>query len=82
MAVKVGITGPIGSIKTEALNKIMEMLKNDGKVIEGTLVSEKYEHGRVTSYYITDILLPLLYYNLSLTRFQKTASFQHLYYFF
>ena len=56
MAVKVGITGPIGSIKTEALNKIMEMLKNDGKVIEGTLVSEKYEHGRVTSYYITDIL--------------------------
>ena len=35
MAIKVGITGPIGSIKTEALNKIMEMLQNNGKVIEG-----------------------------------------------
>lgn len=55
MAIKVGITGPIGSIKTEALNKIMEMLQNNGKVIGGTLVSEKVEHGKVVAYYITDI---------------------------
>ena len=56
MAIKVGITGPIGSIKTEALNKIMEMLQNNGKVIEGTLVTEKIEHGKVIAYYITDIV--------------------------
>jgi nucleoside-triphosphatase len=56
MAIKVGITGPIGSIKTDALNKIMEMLQNNGKIIEGTFVSEKVEHGKVIAYYITDII--------------------------
>ncbi len=56
MAIKVGITGPMGSIKSEALSKIMEMLQNNGKVIEGTMVSEKYEHGRLVAYYITDIV--------------------------
>ncbi len=56
MAIKVGITGPIGSIKTEALNKIMEMLLNEGKTIEGTLISGKIERGRICTYFITDIL--------------------------
>ncbi len=56
MAIKVGITGPMGSIKTEALNKIMDMLQNEGKNIEGTLMSEKIEHGKIYSYFITDIL--------------------------
>ncbi|KJE49237.1 MULTISPECIES: NTPase [Acidiplasma] len=56
MGIKVGITGPVGSIKSEALAKVMEMLQNDGKVIEGTLMSEKSEHGKLYSYFITDIL--------------------------
>ncbi|MEM0139398.1 MAG: NTPase [Ferroplasma sp.] len=56
MAIKVGITGPMGSIKSEALNKVMEMLQNSGMIIQGTIVSEKYEHGRVTAYSISDIL--------------------------
>jgi hypothetical protein len=30
LAVKIGITGPVGSIKAEALKKIMEMLEKDG----------------------------------------------------
>ena len=30
MAVKVGITGPVGSIKAEALRKIIDMLQKDG----------------------------------------------------
>ncbi|AAT42804.1 NTPase [Picrophilus oshimae] len=54
--VKVGITGPVGSIKAEALAKIMEMLANEGKIIEGFLVSEKVEHNKLISYSVMDIL--------------------------
>ncbi len=56
MAIKVGITGPIGSIKTEARNKMREMLLNEGKTIEGTLISGKIERGRICTDFITDIL--------------------------
>ena len=55
MAVKIGITGPVGSIKAEALGKIIEMLKNQGKDIQGVLVSEIMEHGKLNGYSILDI---------------------------
>ena len=47
MAVKIGITGPVGSIKAEALRKIIEMLEKDGTVVQGVLVSEINEHGKL-----------------------------------
>ncbi|MHB8372097.1 MAG: NTPase [Thermoplasmataceae archaeon] len=55
MAVKIGITGPVGSIKAEALSKIMEILKNDGKIIHGVLVNETLEQGKLKAYSILDI---------------------------
>ncbi len=55
MAVKIGITGPVGSIKAEALKKIIEMLEKDGTVVQGVLVSEITEHGKLTGYSLFDI---------------------------
>lgn len=55
MAVKIGITGPVGSIKAEALRKIIEMLEKDGTVVQGVLVSEINEHGKLTGYSLFDI---------------------------
>lgn len=55
MAVKIGITGPVGSIKAEALQKIMEMLRNQGKDVQGVLISEINEQGKLKGYSIFDI---------------------------
>lgn len=55
MAVKIGITGPVGSIKAEALRKIIEMLEKDGTVVQGVLVSEINEHGKLAGYSLFDI---------------------------
>ncbi|AKA49103.1 nucleoside triphosphatase [uncultured archaeon] len=55
MAVKIGITGPVGSIKADALRKIIEMLEHDGSNVQGVLVSEIAEHGKLTGYSIYDI---------------------------
>lgn len=55
MAVKIGITGPVGSIKAEALRKIIEMLEKDGTVVQGVLVSEVTERGKLTGYSLFDI---------------------------
>jgi nucleoside-triphosphatase len=55
VAVKIGITGPVGSIKAEALRKIMDMLTNDGMIIQGVLVNEVMEHGKLKGYSLFDI---------------------------
>ena len=55
MAVKIGITGPVGSIKADALAKIMEMIRNQGKDVQGVLVGEVFEQNRLTGYTIFDI---------------------------
>ncbi|MEM0157017.1 MAG: NTPase [Thermoplasmataceae archaeon] len=55
MAVKIGITGPVGSIKAEALHKIIDMLEKDGTVVQGVLVSEITEHGKLLGYSLFDI---------------------------
>ncbi|MCL4350075.1 MAG: NTPase [Candidatus Thermoplasmatota archaeon] len=55
MAVKIGITGPVGSIKADALGKIIDMLKNQGKNIQGVLVTEIMEQGKLRGYSILDI---------------------------
>lgn len=55
MAVKIGITGPVGSIKAEALRKIIEMLENEGMTVQGVLVSEIMEHGKLKGYSLFDI---------------------------
>lgn len=55
MAVKIGITGPVGSIKAEALRKIMEMLEKDGAVVQGVLVSEIMKQGKLVGYSLFDI---------------------------
>jgi nucleoside-triphosphatase len=55
MAVKIGITGPVGSIKAEALQKIMEMLRNQGKDVQGVLISEINDQGKLKGYSIFDI---------------------------
>lgn len=55
MAVKIGITGPVGSIKAEALRKIIEMLEKDGTVVQGVLVSEVKEQGKLKGYSLFDI---------------------------
>ncbi len=55
MAIKIGITGPVGSIKTEALRKIIEMLENDGAVVQGLLFSEVITNGKVTGYSLYDL---------------------------
>lgn len=55
MAVKIGITGPVGSIKAEALRKIMEMLEKDGAVVQGVLVSEIIKQGKLEGYSLFDI---------------------------
>ncbi|MCL4340650.1 MAG: NTPase [Candidatus Thermoplasmatota archaeon] len=55
VAVKIGITGPVGSIKAEALRKIMDMLINDGMTIQGVLVNEIVEQGKLKGYSLFDI---------------------------
>ena len=55
MAVKIGITGPVGSIKAEALTKIMDILIHDGKIVHGVLVNEITEQGKLKGYSILDI---------------------------
>jgi nucleoside-triphosphatase len=55
MAVKIGITGPVGSIKAEALKKIMDMLQKDGAIVQGLLVSEIIENHKLTGYSLFDI---------------------------
>ncbi len=55
MAVKIGITGPVGSIKAEALQKIMEMLRNQGKDVQGVLISEIMDQGKLKGYSMFDI---------------------------
>lgn len=55
MAVKIGITGPVGSIKAEALKKIMEMLEKDGAIVQGVLVSEINENHKLMGYSLFDI---------------------------
>lgn len=55
MAVKIGITGPVGAIKAEALKKIIEMLANQEKIVQGVLVSEVLTNNKLTGYTIFDI---------------------------
>ncbi|MCL4420322.1 MAG: NTPase [Candidatus Thermoplasmatota archaeon] len=55
MAVKVGITGPVGSIKAEAVSKIIDMLQKDGKIVQGVLVSEIVENNKLYGYSLFDI---------------------------
>lgn len=55
MAVKVGITGPVGSIKAEALKKIIDMLQKDGLEVQGLLVTEISSNSKLTGYSIFDI---------------------------
>jgi len=55
MAVKIGITGPVGSIKAEALKKIIEMLEKDGAVVQGVLVSEINQGTKLIGYSILDL---------------------------
>ncbi|BAB59890.1 hypothetical protein [Thermoplasma volcanium GSS1] len=56
MAIKIGITGPVGSIKAEALQKIIGMLQNDGLNVQGVLISKVSDDGKLTGYTIEDIL--------------------------
>ncbi|WP_188680992.1 NTPase [Thermogymnomonas acidicola] len=55
MAVKICITGPVGSIKAEALSRIIEMLQKDGLTVQGVLVSEVVENNKLVGYSIFDI---------------------------
>ncbi|MEM0158679.1 MAG: NTPase [Thermoplasmataceae archaeon] len=55
MAVKIGITGPVGSIKAEALRKIIDMLEKDGAVVQGVIVSEITQGTKLTGYSILDL---------------------------
>ena len=55
MAVKVGITGPVGSIKAEALRKIIDMLQKDGLEVQGLLVTEIVNNSKLAGYSIFDI---------------------------
>ncbi|MCL5804323.1 MAG: NTPase [Candidatus Thermoplasmatota archaeon] len=55
MAIKIGITGPVGSIKSEALKKIIEMLENQGSKVHGVLVSEITNGNKVVGYSIYDL---------------------------
>ncbi len=55
MAVKVGITGPVGSIKAEAVSKIIDMLQKDGKIVQGVLVSEINQNNKLFGYSLFDI---------------------------
>ncbi|CAC12127.1 conserved hypothetical protein [Thermoplasma acidophilum] len=55
LAIKIGITGPVGSIKSEALQKIIDMLKNDNLNVQGVLVSKVTNNGKLTGYTIEDI---------------------------
>lgn len=55
MAVKVTITGPVGNLKTETLMKIIDMLRENGKEVQGLLMNEITEKGKVRGYSIYDI---------------------------
>ncbi|MCL4332130.1 MAG: NTPase [Candidatus Thermoplasmatota archaeon] len=55
MAVKVGITGPTGAIKAEVLKKIIEILEKEGKIVQGVLVSEILNAGKLTGYSLYDL---------------------------
>ncbi|MHB8396451.1 MAG: NTPase [Thermoplasmataceae archaeon] len=55
MAVKVGITGPTGSIKAEVLGKIIDILQKEGKIVQGVLVSENTENNKLTGYSLYDL---------------------------
>jgi nucleoside-triphosphatase len=55
LAIKIGITGPVGSIKSEALKKIISMLENQGEKVHGVLMSEIVENNKVTGYSLFDI---------------------------
>ncbi len=55
LAIKIGITGPVGSIKSEALRKIINMLENQGEKVQGVLMSEIIENNKVTGYSLFDI---------------------------
>ncbi len=55
MAVKVGITGPVGSIKSEVVRKIIEMLENEGAVIHGLLMGEIYSNSKIVGYTLYDL---------------------------
>ena len=47
MAVKIGITGPVGSIKAEALGKIIDMLKKPGQEHTGRTCNRDYGAGKI-----------------------------------
>lgn len=55
LAVKIGITGPVGSIKAEALKKIISMLENHGSKVHGVLMSEIVTDGKVSGYSLYDL---------------------------
>lgn len=55
LAVKIGITGPVGSIKAEALKKIIAMLENHGSKVHGVLMSEISSNGKVSGYSLYDL---------------------------
>ncbi len=55
LAIKIGITGPVGSIKSEALQKIIDMLQKDGMNVQGVLISKVSKNGKITGYVIEDI---------------------------
>ncbi len=55
VAIKIGITGPVGSIKSEALVKIIGMLENQGSKVQGVLLSEIIENSKLIGYSIFDL---------------------------
>ncbi len=55
MGLKIVITGPVNSIKTVALKKILEILENEGKVIHGVLFGEVRKEGKLSGYSIYDL---------------------------
>ncbi len=55
MAIKVGITGPVGSIKAEALKKIITMLENEGNSVHGFIFSENFENNKLRGYSLFDL---------------------------
>jgi nucleoside-triphosphatase len=55
VAVKVGITGPTGSIKTEVLRKIIDILEKEGRIVQGVLVGEISNNGKVSGYTLFDL---------------------------
>lgn len=55
MGIKVGITGPVGSIKSEALRKIISMLEKEGKSVHGVLFREVIENNKVRGYSLYDL---------------------------